>query len=245
MRVHTLATAALLLFASVTLGQPVEQDHVLRLSDPQQNLLEAATLIRSMAEIGELTVDAEHGSISLRGTPEQNALADWLFEHLTQPTSDAKHEYRPEPSADDVVRIIFLKRAYQVRDLQEVSVVVRTVGSIMRLFAYNPQRALAIRGTEEQIALAEWLIDKLDQPTAPQGPVLHQFLLKTSDDNILRVFYMPDTTSPARLNEMSVQIRVGTKSQRIFAYPRLRAIVMRANASQVDAAEQMVRAMSN
>ena len=67
MRTYIVGFSALVLFASVTLGQPVEQDHVIRLTvvDPQQNLAEAATLIRTMAEIRDINVDPVQRSVSL------------------------------------------------------------------------------------------------------------------------------------------------------------------------------------
>ena len=246
MRTYIVGFSALVLFASVTLGQPVEQDHVIRLTvvDPQQNLAEAATLIRTMAEIRDINVDPVQRSVSLHTTPSKIAMAEWLLEHLTKPTADAKQEYRPVLSADDITRVFLVKREMP-SELNEIAVIVRTIGGIPKLFVYPPSKALAVRGTEEQIVLSEWVINRLDQPTPPQDSGIHQLLLTGSEDEVLRMFYLSDTTSPARLNEMGVQIRTGTKCQRLFAYPRLRAIVMRCNASQVKAAEQMVKAMAN
>ena len=40
----------------------------------------------------------------------------------------------------------------------------RTVTEIRRVFTYNAQKALVVRGTVDQVALAEKLIHDLDKP---------------------------------------------------------------------------------
>ena len=239
-----IACTSLAFFASAALGQaPAEQDRVLRLTHfgIPQDLSEIAMLIRTMAEIREISADPGQGAISLHTTPAKIDLAEWLLNELTQPPDEAKHEYRPARSSDDIVRVFFLKHAEQVRDLNEVAVMARTIGGIPKLFAYGPPRALAVRGTEEQIGLTEWLIGKLDLPASPHDAGIHEYSRLSGVDNVVRVFYLPDSTPIPRLNEISVQIRRAAEIRKLFANPRARAIIVRGTASQIATAEQMLK----
>src|SRR5207249_8122781 len=100
----------------------------------------------------------------LRGTADQMAVADWLFNDLDkQSRSPGMHEYRLPGSGDDVVRVFYLTHAGTPQQLQEIATQVRSMAEIRRLFIYNAPRAMALRGTASQIALADRLIQERDQ----------------------------------------------------------------------------------
>jgi general secretion pathway protein D len=67
---------------------------------------------------------------------------------------------------DYVVKVFYIKNATTVQELQEISVTVRSVTEIRRAFTYNALNAILLRGTADQIALAEKLIADLDKPKA-------------------------------------------------------------------------------
>ncbi len=67
---------------------------------------------------------------------------------------------------DYVVKVFYIKNATTPQELQEISTTVRSVTEIRRAFAYNAQYAIMLRGTADQIALAEKLIADLDKPKA-------------------------------------------------------------------------------
>lgn len=67
---------------------------------------------------------------------------------------------------DYVVKVFYIKNATTVQDLQEISTTVRSVTEIRRAFTYNSQFAILVRGTADQVALAEKLIQDLDKPKA-------------------------------------------------------------------------------
>jgi hypothetical protein len=50
------------------------------------------------------------------------------------------------------------------QDLQEIINLIRTTADTQRIFPYAARSAIALRGSAAQIALAEWLIQKLDKP---------------------------------------------------------------------------------
>lgn len=67
---------------------------------------------------------------------------------------------------DYVVKVFYIKNATTVQELQEISTTVRSVTEIRRAFTYNSQNAILVRGTADQVALAEKLIQDLDKPKA-------------------------------------------------------------------------------
>jgi general secretion pathway protein D len=82
-----------------------------------------------------------------------------IFVTEDNPTKRRDHE-------EMVVRVFYLQNITKVQDLQEVATAVRSVTDIRRFFTYNGQNALLVRGTADQMALAEKLISDLDKPLA-------------------------------------------------------------------------------
>jgi general secretion pathway protein D len=67
---------------------------------------------------------------------------------------------------DNVVRVFYVQNATSVQEFQEIATAVRSLTEIRRVFTYNAHRAILMRGTPDQISLAEKLIHDLDKPKA-------------------------------------------------------------------------------
>lgn len=67
---------------------------------------------------------------------------------------------------DYVVKVFYIKNATTVQELQEISTTLRSVTEIRRAFTYNAQYAILVRGTADQVNLAEKIIQDLDKPRA-------------------------------------------------------------------------------
>jgi general secretion pathway protein D len=65
---------------------------------------------------------------------------------------------------DQVVKVFYVTNATSVQEFQEIATAVRTVAEIRRVFTYNSQKALIVRGTADAVALTEALIHDLDKP---------------------------------------------------------------------------------
>jgi general secretion pathway protein D len=64
---------------------------------------------------------------------------------------------------DSVVKTFYLTNTTSVQEFQEIANAVRTATTIRTAFTYNAQKALVLRGTVDQIKLAEKLIHDLDR----------------------------------------------------------------------------------
>ena len=63
-----------------------------------------------------------------------------------------------------VVRVFYLKNVTKVQEVQEIATAVRSVTDIRRVFTYNSQNAIIVRGSRDKVALAEKLLADLDKP---------------------------------------------------------------------------------
>jgi hypothetical protein len=208
----------------------------LRHTETVQHLNEAATLIRSIGEMRRLFTYSSRRAIALRGTAEQIALADWLLRELDKPTDSSKHEFPLPASVDDLVRVFHLKHSESVQDFNELATLIRSIGQMRRLFTDNSQRAIALRGTPVQIALAEWIINELDKPTnhpASQNSAQREYGLSSGVDDHIGLFYL----SRADIVETANQLRVQGQMQSVFTYKPQRAIAVRGTANQIAVAD--------
>jgi hypothetical protein len=120
---------------------------------------EMATAIRSVAEIRSVFTRNSQAMIALRATADKIAVAEWLFNELNQTPhsqNSGPREYRVGPN--DIVRVFYLNQSLTTADFQKMGTSVRARTSISRTFAFNPARALILRGTVDQIALANQII---------------------------------------------------------------------------------------
>ncbi len=65
---------------------------------------------------------------------------------------------------ENVVRVFYLNNVNSVQELQEIVTTVRSTLEVRRMFTYNPQNAIVVRGTLDQVLLVEKLLADLDKP---------------------------------------------------------------------------------
>jgi hypothetical protein len=134
-----------------------------------QHLQEIATTVRSLVGTRSLFTYNVMMAVAVRGTSAEVGLAGWLLNDLDQSTNprrvqdSAVHVYRPAGSGDDVVRVFYLAHSGTVANFQQIAIQVRKATQIRRLFTYNEPRAVVLRGTDDQVAMADKMIKDLDR----------------------------------------------------------------------------------
>ena len=151
-------------------GTPEDVVRVFHLTQAKsvQDLTEVATVLRAIGDIRRVFTYNSARAVAVRGTADQAGLAEWLCNRLDDTANwkdgrganSATHQYRLLNTPEDVVRVFYLTQAGTVQSLHEVATQVRLATKIRRMFPHNASRALAIRGTADQIAVAERLIDE-------------------------------------------------------------------------------------
>jgi len=214
-------------------------------TEGEQNIKEIATLTKTIAEVMEIQVDPAAKTLNIGGTPEQLKLAQWLFGVLDAPDtrSSAKYEYQMAGDGDNLVRLFYLKTPETTQQFQEMATAVRTVADIRRVFTYNAPRAMVIRGTADQAALAEWLVNELDQPASAHSTAPHEYRMTagfTRNESAVRVFYLTHTPTVQDFQEVATATRTIADIRQVFTYNASRAMVVRGTPDQILLADWLV-----
>jgi len=127
-----------------------------------QDFQEAATLVRTISDIRRVFTYNGRNALMVRGTDAQIGLAEWLVKELVPDPPSSTHQYEMAGN-DDVVRVLRLPHTATVQDFQKAATAIREATQIKRIFTYNTRRAMALRGTADQIAMAEKLANDLDK----------------------------------------------------------------------------------
>ncbi|MBZ5581362.1 MAG: hypothetical protein LAQ30_04005 [Acidobacteriia bacterium] len=165
---------ALLLLVTLSSALPgfaqAEKARVLYFSSTTnpQGMQEAGIAIRIVTNL-PAPVDAAQNTMTLRGAAGDVDLGEWLFRELDQAPA-AVPVTREYSVGDAVVRVFHLAFASTPQQLQEVVNLLRTVSEIQRISPCFGPRAVALRGTGVQVALADSLIKAVDRPDAPIPP---------------------------------------------------------------------------
>lgn len=237
------------LFGLLASGQPsaqASQERVFHFAHARTatSVVSIATAIRV---VGEMTVktsqDSPPSTLTVQGTPEQLAFANWLFVALDQPVgapaNAAVSEFTLAGVSDNIVRIYSMTNAETVQQFQEIATAIRTVAEIRRLFTYNDTRTVIMRGTPDQMALTDWLFPLMDRPL--RQPIQHgassqSVIPAPHDDGVTQVFYAANAPTIKDFQELAITLRTITQTGRVFTYNDGRAIVMRGLAGQIDMA---------
>jgi hypothetical protein len=214
---------------------------------PQQ-MQEIATIVRSVADIQRIFINnvvsenTQH-AIVMRGTGSAIALAAWLINQLDQSVgvaSPAPHQYNI--SDGDVTQAVSLTYPQTVREMQEIVTLIRSVADVQRIFIYNTRKTIALRGTAEQIALTEWLLNLLDRQAPAMGT--NEYRMTSGAENLVRVFYLANSRTPADTQKIAAQVRSAARVQRLFVYSPLSALALRGTVGQVATAEKVIEEMN-
>jgi hypothetical protein len=210
-----------------------------------QSMQEIVNIIRAMTDIQQASRDNAQRTLALRGTADQIALAEWLFNKLDQPASGQapaqQTEYRLPDGRNEVVSVFYLTLTQSPQGIQEIVNVIRAIADLQRVFPHNAQRTLALRGTADQIRLAEWLCHGVDKPVGGQAPPQPVEYRLPGGNEVVRVFYLTQTASPQRLQEIVNTVRTTTKLQRVFPCGTQKALAVRGTDNQIAAAERLVQ----
>jgi hypothetical protein len=219
--------------------------HPAHLSSAPQ-LQELVNTIRSITEIQRAIVVSENPVIVVRGTPEQAAFADWLVGEIDRAAAGGAGGVRdysydsgnltPAVVRKTSVRIYYPAQIGTAPDLQEALNGLRTIGDLLRVVIFTAPPAIVLRGSADQAALSDWLVREMDQ--AAPAPGSREYLWSGIDDGIVQSFVLPQN---ADLTAAAARVRDEVGIRRVAAYKRNHAILMRGNAQQIAAADELLR----
>ena len=142
---------------------------------------------------------------------------------------------------EDSVRVFYVPKTATMHAFQEAATMVRSIGDIRRIFTYNRPRAVVVRGTANQMALAAWLFSQLNQTAPPtQALGMQEYQYPASDENIVRLFRPVHASTPEQLQEIAKYVRSAERIPRVFICHAPPVIAMRGTASQMEAAARLI-----
>jgi hypothetical protein len=146
--------------------------------------------------------------------------------------------------AQEADRVLHFTATKSVEDLQEIATVIQATSNIPKAVVDTSEQSLALHGTAEQVALAEWLFTNLDKPTnVPPSGAKHEFRVSDGADDVVRVFYLTNPEIPWGVQEISTAVRSLVNVRQMFTYNDLRAIVVRGTSEQVRTVEFLFNEM--
>ena len=124
-------------------------------------------LLCSAAELGGLTSGTPWELISVEHADLVNYLAVLTHTFWKPVAQNAIFITEDNPTKhrdydDEVVRTFYITNATSVQEFQEIATAIRTVADIRRVFTYNAQKALIVRASVDAMALAEAVVDYLE-----------------------------------------------------------------------------------
>jgi hypothetical protein len=110
---------------------------------------------------------------------------------------------------------------------------------------YAVQGAVIMRGTADQMAMAEWLVGELDQPAGGNSALSqagHEFQV-TGTDQIVHVFHFADSTTAQQFVDIAAQARRAQKLEQVYICYSQRALSVRGTLDQIALTEQLIQEM--
>lgn len=149
---------------------PAERFDIVRVfyvahSQTPLDLQEIMTMMRVSSNLRFIIPNASRRALIARGTALQIEVAAWLVGELEATANAAPsaakepHEYKV-PGGDELVRLFFLAQSQTPQDIQKVMTTVHAAANIANIFPSVSRKALLVRGTPDQIAIAARVIEE-------------------------------------------------------------------------------------
>jgi len=132
------------------------------------SLQELTNMVRSITDMQRVFPYNSLKLLVMRGEAEQMAMADWLIQQLDRPPGSAPvdsgtREIHLTRTIMQTARVLYLTHNQSPQELQVIVNRLREATKVQRAYPYNAQRAIAVRGSSDQIAAIERLVKELDR----------------------------------------------------------------------------------
>jgi len=238
--------------------------------------------LRVIVDITSLNSNSSEHTISLKGTPDQFAIAEKLVSVLESLRSGGQRSssvlvYQPtgaplnaHPASrmrceltDCLIKVLYLPNFSTPFELQDAVNILRTIADITSIVPNPSGPTIALKGTPEQVAVAERLVSVLEAlrssggqnrssvlvyelkgsmpaPTvAPGQPPLPPTLFPCEVTScFIKVLYLPDF-SATQTHDLINRIRTTTQMTRTVPSSSGHVIVIRGTSEQVAVAERL------
>lgn len=254
MRLTSIVFASLLMLtagATIVPAQTTSQTFDFTTKPSAQGLQEIATILRTVGNIKQLSVDAAASTVTVQGTADELSMTAWIVHELDQPnaqsvSSSPAQQYLVAGQSDDVIRVFHLAHIspQPPQAMQEALTILRTVADVQKVYNYTALADLVVRGPASQIAVSEYLINSLD---VVKGSVTttaeYQYQAPGQGSQVARVFYLAHATTPQSVQEILTVIRTVADIQKIFNFTPLNALAIRGTANDIAVCDFLIQSL--
>jgi len=218
----------------------------------QKSMQEAATIIRTVADIPQVTILEAQQTIQFQGPAAQVVMAQWILTQLDTPGNENALLQYTLPTGDDVVRVNFLANVTTNLEAQEMLTTLRTVADIAKVFNYSERQAMVIRASSADLAFAEWIVDQLNVPVTAKldaTPRVYTGAVKGYGPNAktgetARVNYLTNGATQQGTQQIMTVLRMVGIIQKVFVYTDLHALTLRGPASEIARCEWLIQQLA-
>lgn len=211
----------------------------------QQGISEATTVLKSVAAVSQVFFDAATATFTFSGPADTVNFAEWALPQIDRPAGDtATHEYTL--TSGDTARVRFMRADAKPQDIAELLTILRTVADVQKIFAFNPNHAMVLRGPEWEVAFSDWIFDQLNQPAEPKpDPTPRAFTVGGPDYRGLghqaRINALANLTSARQMQELLTVLRTVDDVQKVFSHSALHTLVFRAGDTDLARTEWIIQ----
>jgi hypothetical protein len=228
------------------------EDNVLRVFrlpyGTQAAFNEMQTLLRTITDARRVYPMVSRRVVFVRANAEITAHCEWLVREFDRTLADHIAGVAPVASPEafhardrrgaTLTRVFYLK-AGSAQEFNEVQTMIRTIADIRQLYPYYGREAIAIRGTEDQIATAEWLLEQAQRTTTSTPYLFSRLPPAREDDRHIRVYAVP-ATDAKQFDEVQTMLRTITLVRRSYAYHGHKLLAIRGTADDLAAVEWLL-----
>lgn len=216
--------------------QTKETENTIRVFYPRdiattQAFMEVLTAVRTITDIRYVAPYTSHRAVVMRGTKEQIDLTEWLLSEMNRDAPQETYVFPKSGSEENQVRVLRYTRG-DVQQFNEVQTMIRTLTDTRRVYPYIAKRAIVLRGTEEQVDMARWILAQVDKDL-PLALMTSSGDYRVKDGELMRLFYFSGKMAPQAFLELQTNVRTATGIRRVFPFASARTLAIRGTAAQV------------
>ncbi len=223
-------------------GPEGEVVRVVFLSRPElQSIGQLGGIVRIVAGVSNLVANPATVALILRGPAPQMAVADWLIQELDRPQPDpsSAHEFRAPGASDEAIKIFFADPKTGIQEFIDMVSATRTLSGLSITFPYPANKAVVSRGSADQLALTDWLIQEFEQPAATSNDATPPREYRAGSE-VVKVYHLPASVSPDRAATLATTITTATQTQRAYFHPASRSLAIRGTPEQLAKVDDLI-----
>jgi len=230
-------------FASLAFAQDTDRTFRLKNLTAARSVQEIATTLRSVARIEQLSSDTVAGTITVKDSADQLALAEWMVPKLdiVDRSGLGAQEYRLHNTRDEVVLVYELEHTTTTTGMQEMITSIRTVGDVQWIYMISAPKVLALRGEPRQMAFAKFLIEQMDQTPQPRSEAtIHRFQLEGTRFDTAIVYGLARATDATSMQMMITSLRTVIDIMKIYQTSAPNLLSLRCSPGDLEVTEWLI-----